>query len=264
MYSGTSAALNVEGQLIGASIAGDVMKDSIEIQGGVLQGSPISPLLFNLFLDSVVRSVHDDYDADSGINSCTLKRWRFASRKKRPVIASPRPTSRMPFLTRLPIRCLPSPSTSDRLIGRVRAAAAAPPQPPQPPHQDHRRSPPPVSEPPPPSPAPQLRRSASALNHAPAAPDAERSRVRALPPQIFICRLRAPRCLSQSCSAPSSHLCVSLLLLSETQSQPRLDKDPPAYNGAPSNTFVYRYRAVVTRLARRSRTANTLARRSLL
>jgi hypothetical protein len=43
------------------------MRGSIEIQRGVLQGSPISPLLFNLFLDSVVRAVHDDNDTDTGI-----------------------------------------------------------------------------------------------------------------------------------------------------------------------------------------------------
>ncbi len=67
MYSGASATLDVDGQLIGASMVGGTMRGSIEIQRGVLQGSPISPLLFNLFLDSVVRAVHADNDDDTGI-----------------------------------------------------------------------------------------------------------------------------------------------------------------------------------------------------
>jgi len=68
MYSSASATLDVGGQLVGASMTdGGTMKGSIEIQRGVLQGSPISPLLFNLFIDSVIRSVHDDDDEDTGI-----------------------------------------------------------------------------------------------------------------------------------------------------------------------------------------------------
>jgi hypothetical protein len=98
MYSGASATLDVDGQLIGASMVGDVMKGSIEIQRGVLQGSPISPLLFNLFLDSVVRSVHDDNDADSGIplprvNKASEVPWPRASG---PSMAPPPPAAPAP------------------------------------------------------------------------------------------------------------------------------------------------------------------------
>jgi hypothetical protein len=47
LYNSASATLDVDGQLFG----------SIPIQRGVLQGNPLSPLLFNLFLDDVVRDL---------------------------------------------------------------------------------------------------------------------------------------------------------------------------------------------------------------
>jgi hypothetical protein len=47
LYNSASATLDVNGQLFGC----------IPIQRGVLQGNPLSPLLFNLFLDDVIRDL---------------------------------------------------------------------------------------------------------------------------------------------------------------------------------------------------------------
>ena len=68
MYQTSEACVKVDGEMTGW----------FEVRQGVRQGCPMSPWLFNIYLDMVVREAHVSYQGGVTLNTCKVQVLLFA------------------------------------------------------------------------------------------------------------------------------------------------------------------------------------------